>query len=313
LPTEPHFPAVHALVFGVQPHTPGVPPPPHVLDPVHAGHGRVPPHPLLTEPQLPPEHAEAWVFGVQPQTFGLDGVPPPHVLTPLQVPQNTPGQVPWAWVPQSSPAGHVVGHVLTHRPLASHAWFAPHVPQEMVPPHPSGWVPHFIAPVHVASGVQPHTFGTPPPPQVVPDPQVQVTEPPHPSAKTPHLPPAHTFVFGVHPQTPAAPPPPHVFVPEQLQLTVPPQPSPSMPHLPPPQGLMGVQPHTFATPAPPHVLGAAHVPHATAAPQLLVPLPHVLFAQAVALSGTQAHRVVGVPVQVSLAAHAVQTAGSPHP
>src|SRR5262249_12147685 len=36
-------------------------------------------------------------------------------------------------------------------------------PQSMVPPHPSDWVPHWVG-WHVL-GVQPHWFGTPPPPQ----------------------------------------------------------------------------------------------------------------------------------------------------
>lgn len=97
---------------GVQPQRPG-PPPPHVC-PVGQVQVIILPHPSLTGPHFPPVQAAACSSGVQPQTFGLGGVPLPHWLNPVQLPQRMPGHVPWTNVPQSSPAGQVVGHVLMH-------------------------------------------------------------------------------------------------------------------------------------------------------------------------------------------------------
>jgi len=127
-------------------------------------HVTVPPHPLPTGPQLAPVHGLG--LGVHPQTLGLEGVPPPHWLNPAHVPQDTAGHVPWMTVPQLSPAGHVVGHVLTHWPLPLHISLGPHVPQWIMPPQPSGCVPHFCPPAHALIGAQPHTFAIPPPPHV---------------------------------------------------------------------------------------------------------------------------------------------------
>ncbi|HZJ56302.1 MAG TPA: hypothetical protein VFD38_19325 [Myxococcaceae bacterium] len=60
------------------PQTLGVPPPPHVAEPLQLPHWSVPPHPSLIEPQFFPWAAQ--VVGVHvlpPQTFGVP--PPPQV------------------------------------------------------------------------------------------------------------------------------------------------------------------------------------------------------------------------------------------
>jgi hypothetical protein len=50
----------------------------------------------------------AQVFGVQPQTFGDPGAPPPQVSGAVQLPQLTVPPQPSLIVPQSAPPGHVV-------------------------------------------------------------------------------------------------------------------------------------------------------------------------------------------------------------
>jgi hypothetical protein len=59
-------------------------------------------------------------------------------------------------VPQSSPAGQVVGQ-LTQAPVLSQVRPAAHVPQVTVPVpgQPSGCVPHCCPPVHAVFGVHP--------------------------------------------------------------------------------------------------------------------------------------------------------------
>ena len=60
---EPQFFPCAAHVVGVQPHTFGVPPPPHVCGDVHVPQLSVPPQPLLTDPQFLPISAQ--LFGTQ--------------------------------------------------------------------------------------------------------------------------------------------------------------------------------------------------------------------------------------------------------
>jgi hypothetical protein len=80
----PQFDPVGQLVRRVQPQTPGVPglPPPHVLGALQVPQltTPLPPQPSGAVPQFWPVE-QAWVgeSGVQPQTFGIDGVWPPHV------------------------------------------------------------------------------------------------------------------------------------------------------------------------------------------------------------------------------------------
>jgi hypothetical protein len=133
-----------AIVFGTQPpsdvpHTPGVPPPPHVPTSHVPQLAMTPPHPSPCAPQLKP--CSAQVIGVQvappsfvPQTPGLP--PPPHVSAPLHVPQLAmlpPHPSPCA--PQLKPwSAHVLGvqlaSAIPHRlgPPPPHVSGAVHVP-----------------------------------------------------------------------------------------------------------------------------------------------------------------------------------------
>jgi hypothetical protein len=54
LEIEPQFLPSAAHVVGLQPHTPGVPLPPHVWNPLHVPHEIVPPQPSSCVPQLWP-------------------------------------------------------------------------------------------------------------------------------------------------------------------------------------------------------------------------------------------------------------------
>jgi hypothetical protein len=76
LDTVPQFLPQHASAcdFGVQPHTLGVPAPPHDCGLVQEPQLYVPPQASETVPQFLPEQALACVTGMQPQTLG---VPPP--------------------------------------------------------------------------------------------------------------------------------------------------------------------------------------------------------------------------------------------
>jgi hypothetical protein len=71
-----------AAVSALHPQTPGVPPPPHVLEPVQP-QVTVPPQPFESAPQLLPLHGS---MGAQPHLPGEP--PPPQVLEPVQ-PQLT--------------------------------------------------------------------------------------------------------------------------------------------------------------------------------------------------------------------------------
>src|SRR5207253_1765755 len=72
------------------------------------------------------------------------------------------------------------------------------VPQESMPPHPSGTIPQFLPRPTQVAGVQPHTLAAPPPPQVCGAVQApQFNMPPHPSPIEPQFLPAATQVVGV--------------------------------------------------------------------------------------------------------------------
>lgn len=82
---EPHtWKGSHAsaAVSGVHPQTPGVPPPPHVFDPVQL-HATSAPQPFENDPHTVPLHG---LIGVQPHFPATP--PPPHVFDPVQ-PQLT--------------------------------------------------------------------------------------------------------------------------------------------------------------------------------------------------------------------------------
>src|SRR5262245_66444055 len=89
--------------------------------------------------------------------------------------------------------------------------------------------------VSVARAPTPHTFGTPPPPQVwgaVHTPQVSV--PPQPLEIVPQVAPCAAHVVGVQPQTLGTPPPPQVCGAVQVpQVSVPPHPLGTVPHVAP--------------------------------------------------------------------------------
>jgi hypothetical protein len=238
------------LSSGTQPQTLTVPPPPHVMPvPVHVPHGftvRAAPQLSLfvTEPQFLPSREQnvGLSSGVQPHALG---VPPPPQVTP---------------VPVHAP------HEATVR--------AP--PQLSVPDQAPQALPSRLQNVPSLSGVQPHAFGVPPPPQVTPVPV--------------HVP--HEATLRAAPQ---------LSVPDQLPQALPSR----LQNVP---SLSGVQPHTLL--APQTGLSIGHVPHGftvRAVPQLsfAVTLPQFLPSrvQKVALSsGVQMHafpvHVIPVPVHV---------------
>ena len=75
-------------------------------------------------------------------------------------------------VPQLPPGGQLVSALHPHWPAVPpppHVWGAMQVPQDTVPPQPSGAVEQFCPTAHAfagVSGVQPHLLGTPPPAHV---------------------------------------------------------------------------------------------------------------------------------------------------
>jgi hypothetical protein len=98
----------------------------------------VPPQPSEIVPQTSP--AGQALIGVQPQTFGTLGVPPPHVLLPEHVPQFTVPPQPSLIVPQLSGEGQPVC-LVQPQTLAMpgfpppQVWPAAHVPQ-LIPGQP---------------------------------------------------------------------------------------------------------------------------------------------------------------------------------
>jgi hypothetical protein len=80
----PQFLPMQASPLSVQPHTPGVPPPPQLWGGAQEPQLSVWPQPSGIGPQLPGGH----VIAVQPQTFGCP--PPPQVWGEVQLgPQTT--------------------------------------------------------------------------------------------------------------------------------------------------------------------------------------------------------------------------------
>jgi hypothetical protein len=116
---EPQLAPAAAHVVGVQPHTFGVPPPPHVWGAVQEPQRSVPPQRSGIEPQLAP--AAVHVVGVQapaspapvPQTFTVP--PPPHVCGAVQEPQRSVPPQPSEIDPQFAPAA---AHVVSVQPQA---------------------------------------------------------------------------------------------------------------------------------------------------------------------------------------------------
>jgi hypothetical protein len=196
---------VVAIGSAVQPHVPGVPA--VVLLQVRFGgvvqlpQDTVPPHPSGAELQLLVPHAAAAVFGVQPQTFGLLGVPPPQVWGAVQVPQVSVGQPAVATVPQLSGMGQAVGQAATQVPAVPPSAMlqfgvgAEQVPHGTVPPHPSDAVPQLLLPQAAETDFGWQTqvpsvleSGMTHAKLLAQDPQL--TLPPHPSGAVPQRPPA---------------------------------------------------------------------------------------------------------------------------
>jgi hypothetical protein len=140
-----------------QPQPPLSPPPP----PLPAASLSVAPESLVAPPESDPPVPESDVV-----------VPPESVSTG---PESEPGPGP------ESGAG------VTHW-LLTQDWPLPQPPQSSVFPQPSGNEPQVaLFAAHVV-GVQPHFFGSPPPPQVSGDAQApQVTFPPQPSGAVPQF------------------------------------------------------------------------------------------------------------------------------
>jgi hypothetical protein len=214
----PHIAPIDPHVVGVHVHAPA---PLHVSGAMHAPQDRVPPQPSGHEPQLLP--IPPHVLGVQPQTLAVGLVPPPHVCPagqlPPFVPQVTVPPQPSETIPQSRPAGQVV--IGEQAPLPQtfgvpgppSAWAPPQVPpsqppQLMVPPQPSGAIPHCRPGWPHAFGVQPHdivpfAFVM----HVLPAPHVPHTrKAPHPSLGLPHVAPSPGHVRGTQESEASEPP-----------------------------------------------------------------------------------------------------------
>jgi hypothetical protein len=128
--------------------------------------------------QVPAQHTcpDAQTLPHPPQLLGLVAV---SMQLPLQ-------QVPEPPL-DSEQAAPFCEVLATQVPLLQ-VWQVVHVPQEMVPPQPSDPVPQVCPPVHAVEGVQPQTFGVPPPPQVCGDLQLpQLSVPPQPLEMVPQV------------------------------------------------------------------------------------------------------------------------------
>ena len=233
------------MVFGEHPHTPGVPPPPHVTPvPLHgvpkpqSETVRAPPQLSVVSncPQFLPAslHSTSSVFGVHPHWLGT---PPP---------------------------AHVCGAV--------------HVPHDIVPPQPSGNTPQFLPPGQLVAGVHPHLLAVPPPPHVcgathvphepTPRGRLQLSVPatlPHSAVNREQK--ARSLSL-MQPQT-LADSTPHccgkMHVPQESTVRIAPQLSMRLtwPQFKPyrlqkAESLSGSQPHTLPLP---HVSPPGHVPH----------------------------------------------------
>ncbi len=116
----------------------------HVVPIGHTPQLTVPPHPSGIVPQTcPGPHA---VIFVQPQTFVVPGLPPPHVFGAVQVPQVSIPPHPSGIGPQFCPPEQTVSGAQTHMLLALQVCPAAQVPQLIIPPHPSEALPHVCVP-----------------------------------------------------------------------------------------------------------------------------------------------------------------------
>jgi hypothetical protein len=159
----PHTRKVQAsvLVSGVQPHTPGVPPPPHVFGLLQL-QVTEPPQPSERVPQLVPVQG---FEGVQPHFPGVP--PPPQVLRPVH-PQDTEPPHESVSVPQLTPSHGLplgVHPQVFGLPPPPHVLGAVHVlPQSTLWPQLLVVTPHatLLQVTLFASSTQLHTEGGPP-------------------------------------------------------------------------------------------------------------------------------------------------------
>jgi hypothetical protein len=166
---------------------------PQVDPPVHVPQTMVPPQPFDTVPQVIAPHACACVWGVQTQTPGPPSAPL-HAFGAEQFPQGTEPPQPSGAEPQVLPAHACVFGVQTQVPgLPVQDVCGPvHVPQVIVPTHPSETVPQVLFPqaCDAVSGVQRHTPAVPPSVThvaAVPTQTPQLYVPPQPSEAVPQL------------------------------------------------------------------------------------------------------------------------------
>ena len=145
---------------------------------------------------------------------------------------------------------------------------------------------------------QPHTWATPPPPQVSGEVQEPQSTTPHPVLKGPQEAPRFAQDFARHPHWFVSPPPPHVFgVSHSPQGIASAQPSETQPQEAPSWvhdlGLHVPVPHRLG-PAPPQVCPPPQFPHSTTPPQPSGMLPQSAFAFAQVV-GVHSQRL-GVPL-----------------
>jgi hypothetical protein len=203
----------------------------------------------------------AQVTGLHPHL--LSTPPPPHVFGVV----HEPGHVmilphPSETVPHSAPrSAHVFGmHGVEPQrfgPSPPQMSGIVQVLQSIMPPQPSGSMPQLAFSAAHVVGVQPHLFGVPPPPHVLPEsrhaPQSIIL--PQPSETMPQSAPRSGQVNGVQPHIFDMPPPPQVSGGVQRpHCTVAPHPSDTSPQLAPSSPQVrtwhGSSPHLLR-PAPP--------------------------------------------------------------
>jgi hypothetical protein len=134
---------VHAALA---PHWFACPPPPQVSEPAHVPQSRVPPQPSGSDPQLAPAIAQVVGAQVDPPQTPLEHVWPDGQAVP-QAPQSSALVARLAHAPAQQLSPEAQSLLEVHAALAPH-WFAfpppphvspaPHVPQSIVPPQPSG-------------------------------------------------------------------------------------------------------------------------------------------------------------------------------
>jgi hypothetical protein len=186
-------------------------------------HSMTPPQPLETSPQTPfgpfdghvPVGAQHWVVpGLQTSPLAVH---PPQLSEPPH-PSETIPQVPAGKSLHCFAVQQDIEPGLHESPFAQ-------LPQVMVLPQPSGYVPQEAPRSLQVNALQPHWFAVPPPPHDCGSVHPQKSVPPQPLSTLPHCP--CWQVAGVqHWSVPML----HTWLPlQKLQLSVPPHPSGKVP------------------------------------------------------------------------------------